>query len=119
MRAAAEASARLAEQTYDRTKQLTARDFASVQKLDEATASLDVAHRSQQQAKLALEEAVAGFTAEELYSKASSEKDSLHQRMETLARELWPNYLGAEPVPASRGWWRLKYRLTQSSGAPS
>ena len=63
--AAAEASARLAEQTYDRTKQLTARDFASVQKLDEATASLDVAHRSQQQAKLALEEAVAGFTAEE------------------------------------------------------
>ena len=63
--AAAEASARLAEQTYERTKQLTARDFASVQKLDEATASLDVAHRSQQQAKLALEEAVAGYTAEE------------------------------------------------------
>ena len=28
--ASAEASARLAEQTYDRTKQLTARDFASV-----------------------------------------------------------------------------------------
>ena len=44
--ASAEASARLAEQTYDRTKQLTARDFASVQKLDEATASLDVARRS-------------------------------------------------------------------------
>jgi HlyD family secretion protein len=63
--AAAEANARLAEQTYDRTKQLTARDFASVQKLDEATASLDVARRSQQQAKLALEEAVAGYTAEE------------------------------------------------------
>jgi HlyD family secretion protein len=63
--ASAEASARLAEQTYDRTKQLTARDFASVQKLDEATATLDVARRSQQQAKLALEEAVAGFTVEE------------------------------------------------------
>ena len=63
--AAAEASTRLAEQTYERTKQLTARDFASVQKLDEATATLDVAHRSQQQAKLALEEAVAGYTAEE------------------------------------------------------
>ena len=63
--AAAEASERLAQQTYDRTKQLTARDFASVQKLDEATASLDVAHRSQQQAKLALEEAVNGYTAEE------------------------------------------------------
>ncbi|HYR65161.1 MAG TPA: efflux RND transporter periplasmic adaptor subunit [Reyranella sp.] len=63
--AAAEASERLAQQTYDRTKQLTARDFASVQKLDEATASLDVARRSQQQAKLALEEAVNGYTVEE------------------------------------------------------
>ncbi|HEY6717342.1 MAG TPA: biotin/lipoyl-binding protein, partial [Reyranella sp.] len=39
--ASTEASERLAQQTYDRTKQLTARDFASVQKLDEATASLD------------------------------------------------------------------------------
>ena len=63
--AAAEAEARLAEQTYGRTKQLTTRDFASVQKLDEATATLDVARRSQQQAKLALEEAIAGYTAEE------------------------------------------------------
>jgi HlyD family secretion protein len=63
--AAAEANARLAEQTYDRTKQLTTRDFASVQKLDEATATLDVARRSQQQAKLALDEAIAGYTAEE------------------------------------------------------
>ena len=63
--ASAEASARLAEQTYDRTKQLTARDFASVQKLDEATASLDVARRAQQQAKLALDEAIAGYTVEE------------------------------------------------------
>ena len=63
--AAAEANARLAEQTYDRTRQLTARDFASVQKLDEATATLDVARRSQQQAKLALEEAINGYTAEE------------------------------------------------------
>jgi HlyD family secretion protein len=63
--AAAEANARLAEQTYDRTKQLTVRDFASVQKLDEATATLDVARRSQQQAKLSLDEAIAGYTAEE------------------------------------------------------
>jgi HlyD family secretion protein len=62
---AAEASVKLAQQTYDRTKQLTERDFASVQKLDEATASLDVAQRSLEQAKLASEEAVAGYTAEE------------------------------------------------------
>jgi HlyD family secretion protein len=63
--AAAEANTQLAEKTYDRTKQLTTRDFASVQKLDETTATLDVARRSQQQAKLALEEAIAGYTAEE------------------------------------------------------
>jgi len=63
--ASAEASAKLAEQNYDRTKQLTAREFASVQKLDEATATLDVARRSQQQAKLALDEAINGYTAEE------------------------------------------------------
>jgi HlyD family secretion protein len=36
-----------------------------VQKLDEATATLDVTRRSQQQAKLALDEAVNGYTAEE------------------------------------------------------
>jgi HlyD family secretion protein len=63
--AAAEAHARLAEQTYDRTKQLTTRDFASVQKLDEATATLDVARRSQDQAKSARDEAIAGYTKEE------------------------------------------------------
>ena len=50
--AATEANAHLAEQTYDRTKQLTTRDFASVQKLDEATATLDVARRSREQARL-------------------------------------------------------------------
>jgi len=63
--AAAEANEKLAEQTYGRTKQLSMRDFASLQKLDEATATLDVARRSQQQAKLALDEAIAGYTAEE------------------------------------------------------
>ncbi len=36
-----------------------------MQKLDEQTATLDVAHRSQQQAKLALEEAINGYTPEE------------------------------------------------------
>jgi len=63
--AAAAASLKLAQQTYDRTKQLTGRDFASVQKLDETTASLDVAQRSLEQAKLAYEEAIAGYTVEE------------------------------------------------------
>ncbi len=63
--AAAEAGAKLSQQTYDRTKQLTGRDFASVQKLDETTAALDVAQRGLEQARLAYAEAVAGFTAEE------------------------------------------------------
>jgi len=63
--AAAEANTHLAEQTYQRTKVLATRDFASVQKLDEETATLDVARRSQQQAKLALDEAIAGYTKEE------------------------------------------------------
>ncbi len=63
--AAAAANERLSEQTYDRTQQLTMRDFASRQKLDEATATLDVARRNRKQAKLALDEAIAGYTAEE------------------------------------------------------
>jgi HlyD family secretion protein len=63
--AASEADVKLAQQTYDRTKQLTERDFAPVQKLDEATASLDVAQRKADQAKLAYQEAVAGYTVEE------------------------------------------------------
>jgi HlyD family secretion protein len=63
--ASADANAKLAQQTYDRTKELTQRDFASVQKLDEATASLDVATRGLEQAKLAYDEAVAGYTPEE------------------------------------------------------
>lgn len=63
--AAAEAEAVLKQKAYDRTRTLTARDVASVQKLDEATAALDVAERQLAQARLALDEAVAGYTPEE------------------------------------------------------
>ena len=63
--AAGEASLTLAQQTYDRTVQLTKSETASLQRLDEATASLDVAKRSLEQARLAFDEAVAGYTAEE------------------------------------------------------
>jgi HlyD family secretion protein len=62
---ASRADATLAQQTFDRTKQLTARDFAPVQKLDEATRALDVAQRGVQQAKFAYDEAVNGYTPEE------------------------------------------------------
>lgn len=63
--AAAEAEAALQRKAYDRTRTLTARDVASVQRLDEATAALDVAERQLAQARLALDEAVAGYTPEE------------------------------------------------------
>ena len=63
--AASHADAILAQQTFDRTKQLAARDFAPVQKLDESTRTLDVAQRGVEQAKFAYDEAVAGYTPEE------------------------------------------------------
>ncbi|MDL2398420.1 HlyD family secretion protein [Rhizobium mayense] len=63
--AAAEANLVLAQQTYNRTNELTTKGVASTQTLNEATASLDVARRSLEQAKLAYDEAVAGYTKEE------------------------------------------------------
>lgn len=63
--AAAEAEAVLQQKVFDRTSTLTARDVASIQKLDEATAALDVANRQLAQARLSLDEAVAGYTPEE------------------------------------------------------
>jgi len=43
-----------------------------------------------------------GFTAEELYRRALAEKAALHDSMEKRARELWPKYMGAAPMPADR-----------------
>jgi HlyD family secretion protein len=63
--AAGEAKVKLAQQTYDRISKLSQRDFATIQRLDEVTASLDVEQRSLDQAKLAYAEAVTGFTVEE------------------------------------------------------
>lgn len=63
--AASQADVTLAQQTFDRTKQLTAREYAPVQKLDETTRALDVAQRGVEQAQLAYDEAVAGYTVEE------------------------------------------------------
>jgi HlyD family secretion protein len=62
-RAAADVT--LAQQTYERTRQLAARQFAPQSKLDEDTDALTLAQRRLDQAKLAHEEAVRGFTAEE------------------------------------------------------
>jgi HlyD family secretion protein len=63
--ASAEAQLKLQQQNYDRTRQLAEKGFAPIQKLDEATAGLEVAQRSLEQAKAALTEAVAGYTVEE------------------------------------------------------
>ena len=43
-----------------------------------------------------------GFTATQLYQRALTEKAALHNRMATLARELWPKYLGNSPQPRDR-----------------
>jgi HlyD family secretion protein len=56
----------LAQNTYDRAASLAATQYGTQQKLDEATDELRVAERSHEQAKLAYQEAVAGFTPEEV-----------------------------------------------------
>jgi uncharacterized protein (DUF885 family) len=42
------------------------------------------------------------FTADELHRLAIAEKASLHDRMELLARVLWPRYLTKRPIPDDR-----------------
>ena len=61
----ATANLTLAQQTYDRIKELARTGNAPLQRLDEATNSLQVAQRSLDEAKLADQEAVAGATPEQ------------------------------------------------------
>jgi len=61
----AAANLTLAQQTYDRVKELAAPGFAPIQRLDEATNSLRVAEHTLDEAKLAEQEAVNGATKEE------------------------------------------------------
>ncbi len=62
---AAAAEAAIAQSTYDRLNGLVAKGIAAVQRLDEATTSLQITQRSSEQARLAYDEAVAGYTVEE------------------------------------------------------
>ncbi len=62
-RAAAELT--YAQQTYNRTRQLAADQYAPRSKLDQDTDALTLAQKRQDQANLAYQEAVAGFTLEE------------------------------------------------------
>src|SRR5262249_45669671 len=63
-RAAADAA--LAQSTYERVRQVASKQFASQQQLDQATANLQVARRSLDQAQSAYQEALAGYTPEEV-----------------------------------------------------
>ena len=62
-RAAAEHT--YAQQTYNRTRELTANQFAAQSKLDKDTDALTLAQKRLDQANLAYQEAIAGFTLEE------------------------------------------------------
>ena len=42
------------------------------------------------------------YTADELYRMAKAEKASLHERMELMARVLWPKYMGDARMPNDR-----------------
>ena len=67
----------LAQQTYDRIRQLAATRDAPRAQLDQATAGLSVAERGLDQARFAYNEAVAGFTPEDLaIAKAKAEAAS-------------------------------------------
>ena len=61
----AQAELTLAQQTYDRVRPLVASHIEPQSKLDDATDALQVAQRGLDQARLAYDEAVAGFTREE------------------------------------------------------
>ncbi|RZK12327.1 MAG: DUF885 domain-containing protein [Flavobacterium sp.] len=43
-----------------------------------------------------------GYTAEEIYQKATTQKKELHGKMFTLADKLWSKYLGNAPKPADK-----------------
>lgn len=62
----ASADAALAESTYERVRKVAATQFASQQQLDQATNTLQVARRSLEQAQSAYQEALAGYTPEEV-----------------------------------------------------
>jgi HlyD family secretion protein len=55
----------LAQQTYERTRQLAAHNFAPQSKLDQDTDALTAAQKRLDQANLAYQEAIRGFTPEE------------------------------------------------------
>src|SRR5438876_9829604 len=79
----ASADLTLAQQTYNRTKQLAAAKFAPLSKLDQDTDALTLAQKRRDQANLAYQEAVRGFTAEE-HKIAEANVDKSASKIETI-----------------------------------
>jgi uncharacterized protein (DUF885 family) len=42
------------------------------------------------------------FTAEQIHGRALADVRAMHDAMETLARQLWPKYMGTAAIPADR-----------------
>lgn len=86
----ASANLTLAQQTYDRVKELARSGNAPLQKLDEATDNLKVAQRSMDAANFANEEAINGATKEERgiaranVDKAQADIDTINAQVDEL-----------------------------------
>ncbi len=87
----ASADLALAQNTYDRVSTLAGNGNATLQRLDEVTNSLQIAQRGSEQAKLAYEEATAGYTKEERgvaeanVVKAQASVDTIRTQVDELA----------------------------------
>ena len=79
----ASADVTLAQQTYERKRQLAASHDAPLADLDKATAELAVAQRGLEQARFAYNEAVAGFTRED-QGVAQAKVETARANVETL-----------------------------------
>jgi HlyD family secretion protein len=79
----ASADLTLAQQTYERKRQLAASHDAPMADLDKATAELAVAERGLEQARFAYNEAVAGFTRED-QGVAQAKVETAKANVETL-----------------------------------
>jgi len=73
----AQASATLAQQTYDRLLQLLDKGFSTRQQVDQATASLRESQKATEQAKFAYEQAVNGYTREERLISIANERKAV------------------------------------------
>lgn len=62
-----------------------------------------------------------GYSADELYQRAIAEKERLHERMDKIADQLWPQVFPDEPRPADRldRIGRVIAKLSERHAAPA